>query len=211
MKNRKPQLASGRRVIVDVEGDGTPELGSQSGVVTTGPTGEALPKRALRSIVTFAILGFVMLLATYVVLATTVFVVMRADDHNVAVLRNTFPIGQAPADTIVYASSGDVDGTFAGRATQAVFGVPSGSVVQIVAGPVAAIGSTKDGHLTVNGKATEYEGQADPTDLSRQYVAICLSGACAEGEAVIIGQNSIVGEVRGYLALSGMTQPESAK
>jgi hypothetical protein len=208
VRNRKPKLASGQRVVVDVNGVGTPGLGSQSGVVSTGEKKEALPRRALRSVIGFAILGLLMLFLTYVVLATTVFVLMRADNHNAAVLRNTFPIGQAPADVLVYASSAPVDNTLMGKAEQAIFGVPAGSVVQIVAGPSATVSTNKSGHIVVDGTPTNYVGEVDSQDLSRQYIAICVSGACKDGAAVMVEQDNIIGEVKGYLGLSGMTKPK---
>lgn len=208
MKTRKPKLASGERIVVDISNGGTPDLGSQSGVVSTGTQGEALPKRALRSIIAFGVLGMVMIFLTYVVLATTVFVIMRADGNNVAVLRNTFPIGQAPSGALVYASSAPTDQSFVGKAEQAVFGVPAGSVVQIVAGPAAAVSTNKDGYLVVNGKATEYQGMTDTQNIAHQYLAICVSGACKENAAVIVGEQNIIGEVKGYLTTAGITDPD---
>lgn len=207
MRTRKPKLASGEHVVVDVNGPGTAGLGSQSGVVTTKAKKEALPKRAVRSIAVFVILGCVMLFLTYVVLATTVFVVMRADSHNVAVLRNTFPVGAAPADTYVYASSVAVDSTLVGKADQAVFGVPAGSVVKIVAGPAATVWSNKAGLIVVDGTATQYIGKVDRQDLTRQYLALCVAGACEGGAAVVIEQDNIIGEAKGYLGFGGLTQP----
>lgn len=209
VRNRKPKLASGQRVTVDVNGSGTPGLGSQSGVITTSETKEALPRRALRSVIGFAILGLLMVFLTYVVLATTVFVVMRADSHNAAVLRNTFPVGQAPADVLVYASSAPADNTLIGKAEQAVFGVPAGSVVQIVAGPSATVSTDKTGHIVVDGNATRYVGAVDSKNLSRQYIAICIAGACKQGAAVMVEQSNIIGEVKGYLGLSGLTTPKT--
>lgn len=209
MRTRKPKLASGERVVVDVDGGGTPGLGSHSGVVSTGPNKDPLPRRALRSVVGFAVLGLVMVFLTYVVLATTVFVVMRADNHSVAVLRNTFPIGQAPANALVYASSAPTDQTLLGKVNQAVFGVPAGSVVKIVAGPDATVGTSPDGHITVNGQPTGYLGKVDQRDLARQYIAICVAGACRTGAAVIFDQGNIVGEVKGYVSLSGLSVPSA--
>lgn len=189
---------------------GTPGLGAHTGVVTTARKGEPLPRRATRAVLGFLLLGVLMIACTYVVLATTVFVVMRADGHQVAVLRNTFPIGQAPADVIVYASSEPVDASVAGKAAEAVVGVPAGSVVQIVGGPFAEVATDKDGHITVNGARTDYRGQVSERSLAGEYVAICLAGACETDTAVIVGQNNLIGEVKGYLGLTGLTAPTDA-
>lgn len=211
VKNRKPKLASGERIVVDTAGIGSPEFGSHSGIIKTSAPTEALPKRALRSMVTFAILGLTMLFLTYVVLATTVFVALRADNHTVGVLRNTFPVGAAPANAVVYGSSVPIDPTILGRAKQAVFGVPAGSVVQIVAGPHGEIATNKHGYVTVNGHPTDYKAKVTEQPLVRQYLAICIAGACEDQKPVLIGEASIVGEVRGYLGLSGVSTPEGIR
>lgn len=205
MRTRKPRLASGDRVVVDVSTTGNPGLGSASGVVSTGARKEPLPRRATRTILGFGFLSLLMLFLTYVVLATTVFVVMSAEDERVGVLRNTFPIGSAPSGAIVYASSSPVDHSLLGKVEQAVLGVSAGSVVKIVAGPVGVVSTDKTGHITVNGKSTKYTGDVATKTLSREYIAICVAGACKDGAAVIIGQSNIVGEVKGYIGLTGMT------
>lgn len=207
VRTRKPKLASGERIVIDVNGPGTAGLGSATGVVTTSATTEALPKRAARSMLTFIIVGLAMTFLTYVALATTVFVVMRAESHNVAVLRNTFPVGAAPADTYVYASSAAIDTSLLGKVEQAVLGVPAGSVVRIVAGPAATVWSEKNGKIVVDGTATDYVGKVDRQDLTRQYLAMCVAGACENGSAVVIAQDSIVGEAKGYLGLDGISPP----
>lgn len=211
MKTRKPKLASGEKVVVDTSGLGSPEFGSHSGVVKTAAPSEPVARRATRSMIAFAIMGLTMLFFTYVVLATTVFVALRADNHTVGVLRNTFPVGQAPADAVVYVSSETIDPTLLGRAKQAVFGVPAGSVVQIVTGPAGAIATNKDGYLTVNGQPTAYTAKVDKQDLIGQYVAICVAGACTPNEPVLIGESNIVGEVRGYLGPSGLTKVKDVR
>lgn len=211
MKTRKPRLASGEKIVVDTSGLGSPEFGSHSGVIKTSAPGEPVVRRATRSVIAFAIMGLTMLFFTYVVLATTVFVALRADNHTVGVLRNTFPVGQAPADAVVYVSSTTIDPTLLGRAKQAVFGVPAGSVVQIVAGPAGNIATNKDGYLTVNGKPTVYTAKVTKQTLIGQYVAICVAGACTPNEPVLVGESNIVGEVRGYLGPTGLSKVEDVR
>lgn len=211
VKTRKPKLASGDKIVVDASGIGSPEFGSHSGIIKTAAPTEPIAKRATRSMVAFAVMGLTMLFLTYVVLATTVFVALRADGHTVGVMRNTFPVGQAPADAIVYVGSNSVEPTLLGRAKQAVFGVQAGSVVQIVAGPAGVMGTNKDGYITVNGQPTTYQGQVTRQTLIGDYVAICIAGACTPGDPVLVGESNIVGEVRGYLGLDGLTQVEGVR
>lgn len=211
VKARKPKLASGERLNVDRAGLGAPEHGAQSGIIRTGTNAEALPKRAVRSTLTFLALGIIMLFLTYVVLATTVFVALRSDNHTVGVLRNTFPVGQAPADAIVYVSNEPVGTTVLARAEQAILGVSAGSVVQIVVGPAGTIKTNKDGYVTLNGHPTPYEVEVDERTLVREYLAMCLSGACEPGQPVRVSQANIVGEVKGYLGLGTMTEPDGMR
>ena len=208
MKTRKPKLASGEKVLVDASGIGSPEFGSHSGIIKTAAPSEPVVKRVTRSMVAFAVMGLTMLFLTYVVLATTVFVALRADNNTVGVMRNTFPVGQAPADALVYVSSANIDPTLLGRAKQAVFGVPAGSVVQIVAGPAGVIATNKAGFVTVNSHPTPYAAKVTTQTLLGNYVAICVAGACAPGEPVLVGESNIVGEVRGYLGLDGLKDVE---
>lgn len=212
VKTRKPKLASGDRIVVDTNGGGSAGLGSQSGVISTRSTSEALPKRALRTVLGLILLGLGMVFLTYVVLATTVFVIMRADGHNVAVLRSTFPVGSAPANSLVYVSSSPADLSLTGKAEEAVFGVPTGSVVRIVAGPSGTVATDKNGHIAVNGTSTNYipVGKAFSRHLDHEYVAICITGACEQGAAVMVGENNIIGEVKGYLTTTGIAKPEAS-
>jgi hypothetical protein len=211
VKTRKPRLASGDKIVVDASGVGSPEFGSHSGIIKTAAPSEPIAKRATRSMIAFAVMGLTMLFLTYVVLATTVFVALRADGNTVGVMRNTFPVGQAPTDAIVYVSSETIDHTLLGRAKQAVFGVPAGSVVQIVAGPAGIIATNKDGRVVVNGNPTEYTADVTKQTLMGNYVAICVAGACTPGDPVLVGEANIVGEARGYLGLSGLTKVEGVK
>lgn len=211
MKTRKPKLASGDKIVVDASGIGSPEFGSHSGIIKTAAPTEPIAKRATRSIVAFVVMGLTMLFLTYVVLATTVFVALRADGNTVGVMRSTFPVGQAPADAIVYVSSETIDHTLLGRAKQAVFGVPAGSVVQIVAGPAGNVATNKDGHITVNGQPSAYTADVTKQTLLGNYVAICVAGACTPGDPVLVGQGNIVGEARGYLGLNGLTKVDGVK
>lgn len=209
-KPPKARLSSGQRARVTDDGR-SPALAGTSGgaprVVRTGEIREALPLRLVRNIVGMIVLVAALILGIYAVLAVTVLVVLRSDSDNVLVLRGAFPVGQAPAGAFAYASSEPVDYSFMGKVTQATSGVPSGSVVQIVAGPAATISTNADGYIVVNGEATDFHGQVDSYSLTREYVALCVSGKCEPGSAVLIGQDNIVGEVKGYLSLDGFTQP----
>lgn len=207
-KTRKPKLASGERITVRTD-TGSPGLGSATVVTTSAPKKEPLHRRATRQIIGLVVLVAMLLAATYVTLAITVVVVMHADNHNVLVLRNTFPVGAAPAGEVVYASSDPVDTKIMTKINQAVFGVPAGSVVKIVAGPSATIRTNQDGYIVADDKVTDYRGNVDARTLKREYVAICLAGACEDGAAVIVGQSNIVGGVKGYLGLTGLTHPDT--
>lgn len=209
MKTARPRLASGERVA---DSEATPAFAS------AGPEIEAVhnpgaraAKHVSRSIAGFVAAGMLMLFLTYVVLSATVMVFMRADGETVAVLRNTFPVGQAPPGAVVYASSAPVDGSFTSKVEQAIGGVPAGSVVEIVAGPAAVISADVDGRIVADGQATDYSGVVADQSLDRAYIAICLAGSCTKDAAVIVGQDNIVGEVKGYLGFTGLTSPPSAE
>lgn len=205
---RKPKLASGERVKIR-DDSGAPRLGTSNVVTIEAPKGEALPRRAFRSVFGLVALLAIVAAATYAALAATVVVVLDAEDNKALVLRNTFPVGGAPEGVIVYASVDEVPTDVGSKLTQAVSGVPAGSVVQIVAGPSASVYTNPEGFIVADGVVTEFTGQVTSRDLTHEYVALCLDGACRDDAAVIVGENNIVGEVKGYLGLDGLSSPNA--
>lgn len=205
----KPKLSNRQRITIARSDRPAPGLGSQTPAITIGETKEPLLRRSVRTVIGAVIAVVALLFATYAVLAATVLVVLPASAHHVAVLRNTFPVGAAPQGAYVYASSEPVDTSVTGRINQAVFGVAAGSVVRIVAGPAVRVATDRDGYIVVDGHRTDYKGKVAPQYLNHAYVAICVSGACKAGAAVLVGQANIVGGVKGYVTLSGITQPRT--
>ena len=183
------------------------EHGDPSQVIRTSSKKEALPRRIARNtigiLLCLGVLGF----AIYTVLALTVLVVVRVDGQNAAVLRSAFPVGQAPSGAYAYVSTAPNDNSLVGKAKQATVGADAGSVVQIVAGPYNRISTDERGYIVSDGQATAYRGDVDDYALDGEYVAICVTGACDPGSAVLIGQHNIIGEVKGFVTLSGITDP----
>lgn len=207
----RPRLDSGDRVTV-TDDVAVPGLGADGPEIVDPREGrEPVLRQISRTTIALGVVGLGMLALTYVVLAATVMVFMRVEGNTVAVLRNTFPIGQAPSGAIVMVSSQATDDSLMGKAQQAALGVPAGSVVEIVAGPAAIIANDQEGRIVADGTVTEYRGTVVEQGLDRAYVAICITGACAPGDAVIVGQDNIVGEVKGYLGLTGISAPPSQR
>lgn len=206
-KPPRPRLADGARITIDPDerGVAAPGLGSHAPVIRTATRKKGRIRRMVRSVAGILIGSAILLVAIYAVLASTVLLVMRAGGENALVLRNAFPEGAAPAGTYVYASSQTINPSFGGRLSQATVGVPAGAVVRIVAGPTGKISNDKKGRIVINGKATDYRVAVKATTLARKYLALCVAGACEPGTAVLIGQDTIVGEVKGYVSPSGLT------
>jgi hypothetical protein len=210
-KTPRARLASGERTRLDTD-TRTPALAGTSGarVVRTGDSRAPLPLRVLRQTVGLIALLAGIGVAIYAVLAITVLVVLSSGDDKALVLRGAYPVGQAPTGAYVYVSSTAADHTFSGKVAQAINGVPSGSVVQIVAGPATKIGTDADGYIVADGERTEFQADVDPYTLGREYVALCVSGACTPGEAVLVGQDNVIGAVKGYVSAAGLTRPDAA-
>lgn len=197
----RPRLASGRRRLRQDHTVNAPKLAANAPIIHVDR--QPLWLRLSRAALGWGAVALVLTVAVYAVLAATVMVVMRAGDRHVVVLRNAYPVGQVPAGAYVYVSSAPVDYSHTGKLKQATVGVPAGSVVQIVAGPTGQVATDNNGYITVDGARTPYQGQVTPRRLARQYVAICIVGACEPGQAVLVGQDTVIGAAKGYLTLTG--------
>lgn len=203
----RPKLASGKKVRADANG---PQPRLSAGVLDTddaplpraGAAAWSGTKIAVSLLVAFLALGA----AIAAILAATVLAPIPTDGERVLVLRNAYPVGQVPAGAQVYVAADPAADGALGKIYQAIAGVRAGSVVEVVAGPAATVTTDpQTGEIIADGTPTGYYGQVAPRDLGRQYVAICHFGACDLGEAVLVDQQAVIGEAKGFVTLSGVT------
>lgn len=209
----RARLADGKKITITTPDSGAkPALSTGAPAIVTGRPDdeENLPVRTVRGIVKFTAMIAVVLFLLYVALASTIMVALRADGRTVLVLRGAFAEGRAPIGEFVYASSAPTDYSIYGKASAAVFGVPDGSVVQILSGPTAKVNTNSKGYLVSDGIASPYIAKVSPQTLKRQHVARCIVGACEPGSIVLVGQNAILGKAKGYLGIAGMKPIEQA-
>lgn len=144
----------------------------------------------------------------YTFLAGTLMFTAPSEDSSserIWVARGTFQGGQIDAGTTVYGSASDFAGRdFIGKVKEGYVGAKDYFVVDTIAGPVAEV-SSKNGVILVNGSATKFKGEIETTRLSKQYLAQCVEGSCAPGEYVVVDYDSIAGEVRGVISLTGLS------
>lgn len=197
------KYSSGQNINITDDEEGF-DLATSSPVVHMGDDPEPVAKRATRGLITLTFLVLGLLAGVYVMLAATVMVIMDADPNKALVLRNAYTVGQVPQGAVVYASSAPVDYSFMGKVNESIFGVPAGSVVEVVAGPTDEVRNNKDGFIIVNGNLTRYQGKVDNMMLGREYVAVCLSGACDTGKAVLVSQYNVIGGVKKYVGFDGI-------
>lgn len=165
------------------------------------------PRRVAAALLAAALLVAALLLAVYATLAATVLVVLPAGGRAAVVLRNAWPVGQVPPGAYVYASPAPVDYSLPGRLVEAVWAAPPGAVVQVVAGPTAAVRTDQDGYLVVDGTRTRFRGPVTPQNLTRRYLAACVAGDCRPGQFVFLAQDRVLGEVKGFLGPTGVASP----
>lgn len=205
MKRNRPKLAAGTTIQIGAN-PARPDLAQGDRAIRTGDDREALPIRAGRTLLGLLIGGALLAAAVAAILSATVMVALSAGDHRAVVLRNAYPTDAVPSGALVYASSAPAATSMLGHIEEAVAGVPAGAVVQIIAGPNADVATDKTGVVTVNGKPTAFTAKVSPARLRDQYVALCIAGSgCQPGAAVTIGQDNVIGSVRGYLTLTGLT------
>ena len=201
----KPSLASDERVIVDA--DTTPGLGLAHDIVRTTHPASTVGRTV--QTVTGAVIGVaVMVGLVYLLLSTTVFTVQNANGHHVGVLRNKYPVGEVPANAIVYVSRKPVNHGTWGAMVETFTGVPGGAVVQVIAGPTGTVAVTSAGMVTVNGAPTSYTVTTTPGEhlLTREYAAVCIAGGCGRpGALVEVPQSNVVGQAEGYVGFGHLT------
>lgn len=163
-------------------------------------------RKALLRTLRYGVVLLGLLTIGYLVAAVTVAPILKAGSSHALVLRNAYPVGQVPADTHVYASTRPVDYSLTGKAWQVFHGVEAGSVVQIVTGPNSVVRTDAKGWIIADGKRTAYRGKVARQNLTRQYIAICVAGACDTGAAVRVDQDAVVGEVRKRVTWGGLTE-----
>lgn len=205
MKPAKPRLSAGKNVQIEAI---SPDLAENAPAIRTGEKKEALPLRAGRNLLTFAIGTTVLAIVIVAILSATVLVALPAGQHRALVLRGEYATGNVPQGALVYVSSAPAATDIPGKALQAIAGVPAGSVVQIVTGPNQSVTNAKDGTVLADGKATPFKVKVAPIGLDRQYIAVCIDGSgCTKGKAVTVSQDNLIGGVRGYLSTSGLNAP----
>lgn len=205
----KPQLSSGTRVTIDNTAQTAPGISTRAGVVRTVVVTNTATK-LVRNAVGIAILVLAVPALIYAVLASTVMVVLPTSGHNVVVLRNAFPIGQAPTGAFIYTTTSAVNDSFMTRVGQAITGVKSGAVVKILGGPNGALADAPNGDITIGGQDTGYHQTVKPTLLADTYVGVCVisrDSACTPGDVILVPQGNVIGRVEGYLSFSGITHP----
>lgn len=144
------------------------------------------------------VIGAVVVLGTLAVLAgviltATVAAATPQSGQLIITLRGTFPDTAVPANSTIVTTAGDRDLSWTGRLT-GVAGIPSTSTVTVIAGPYGKVDRSAAGTLTVNGADTGLTGTA-PTVLDRQYLAVCVAGACRDAgqRTVIVPARSVLG------------------
>lgn len=125
------------------------------------------------------------------------------------VSRGTFDGGKISTGTVVYASSTQtVPEGMLNKAIEAYVGAPDAFIAKTIAGPVVEV-SSKNGVIHVNGKATKEKGNIETTKLRNEYLMKCMSGSCAEGEYMVVPFETVSGEVKGTVGLSGVKLNDS--
>lgn len=128
------------------------------------------------------------------------------------VARGTFVGGKIAPGTTIYGSASTAAPTgFIEKVVEGYLGVPDYFVAEVIAGPVDGVTAGPDEKILVNGKDSGYTGKTENVELKNQYLAVCVSGACEEGDLIIANYESISGEVRGYLYPFGMEEAKSTK
>lgn len=202
-RGSKPRLASNEIIEITNPSKVSAGLDSASHAVDLPPSVSERAGSLLRAVAGISIAIATLGVLIYLALASTVMIVAKPLDMNAVVLRGVYPIGQAPKGAVMLATSGTAAAGVIDKLGEGTIGVDAASVVTIVTGPSSKVYNDPSGQIMADGKPTGYWAPLDARDLSHQYIAICDKGACKPGAAVLIGERSLIGEVKGYITKIG--------
>lgn len=161
----------------------------------------------ISGIVAFALL---IVAATYAILSATL---MFTTPHNgqqmdrVWVARGTFEGGNVNEGTTILASASSTSPkNFLNKMAEGFVSPADPVIAKVIAGPIAEVSSKKN-IIYINDKKTAYEGTIENTKLINKYLAVCIdSASCEANTYIVIDKDSISGEVRGFVSLSGVRE-----
>ena len=180
--------------------------------ITKGMYGRLVWRRLLQ----FVGFGALALIVLYVCFAATwVRVVPTLSGAGFVPVKNvTYEAGVLPEGAQVLVHRTEAQGTQIHHRLKQAF-VPSSyaAEVEVVAGPYGEMKWSKPDVLTVDGKPigaafpanSDGKSPIDPEDpyLKNQYVAICISGACTEGEAILFDRDQVYGSLLTKSSING--------
>lgn len=180
--------------------------------ITKGMYGRLVWRRILQ----FAGFGALALIVLYVCFAATwVRVVPTLSGAGFVPVKNvTYEAGVLPEGAQVLVHRTEAQGIQIHHRLKQAF-VPSSyaAEVEVVAGPYGEMKWSKPDVLTVDGKPigaafpanSDGKSPIDPEDpyLKNQYVAICISGACTEGEAILFDRDQVYGSLLTKSSING--------
>lgn len=217
----RPKNAGGEKVILD--GNEKAKYRSSEEIITTTDT-KTVVTAAGRGIGTLIklLLGFVLVLvALYLGLSSTLMgafsLEATTDDQGeektewVWVTRNVF-VGGIPesGDQALISTTSEVSTTYLDKFMQTFRSVPDPAVVEVVAGPFGAV-SSPNGEILLDQNPTGYAFSVDNHTLNRQYVVVCVTGACTPDTAYVIHQDQIAGRADGMITKEGIKPYEKVK
>lgn len=207
-RGSKPRLAANE--VVEITNPNAISVGLDSAQhdVEVPPSLGERATALLRAIVGVSVVGALLGGIIYLSLAATVLIATRVDGVTSVAMRGAYPVGQVPEGATVLVSTEPAATSVTDKLVEGLMGPTGASVVRVVAGPGAEVRTDLSGQIVVNEKASGIWAAVDARDLDRQYLAICLRGGCAAGEAVLVGERSVVGKVRDVVGLTSLETPE---
>lgn len=153
----------------------------------------------------FLLSATIIFVIMYGTLAASLLFATPVDGKVEVAARDTFLGGVPSKDDVVLSSPTQVAGEGAGeRLKEAALGVDAASIVKIVSGPNDSVATAGDGFTvegqepgTYNGVLMNSAGERvqGSLQLTKQYVAECMSENCSPGTFIIVDDDKIFGEI----------------
>lgn len=198
-KGRKPK-------VVTLDSNQNFNMGKTDGVVV-----DLSPKKVNLNIfkIIFALIFGIVLIVVgmYAALSATIVRGVPLGGNTFAVTQSGTLEGGIPAlDQQILADVGYIaDNSTLGKLKQGFIGLNDPAILQVIGGPFGEVTVDPETKmLSYKGVPTTYTGDFPENSymLNNQYLAFCLEGSCT-GETVIIGSESITGEVTHKVVYEG--------
>jgi hypothetical protein len=161
--------------------------------------------KIVKAVIAAVGLIFVLGVTIYAIAISTIAALPNIDGATVLTIRGAYPINAIPQGTLMTIAGDTVDRSFLGKASD-IAGIPSASVVVVIAGPYGTLAIGDAGEILIDGVSTTETGFIQEQNLDETYLTKCIIGPCGEpGALSLVSMDRVVGAAEGTFGITGIS------